>query len=140
MKTLSKTTSTMKIASRSVARRRTGATTITAALKDNMLRLSATFPPDSMSKVIVTLPGDAAAASITIPNADGKRASLVFYAALAAKNGGVVGPTEAAAGLALYDEVVAEAREHRGSHPNIDLLLDVQSGAIGSLKVEVVKA
>lgn len=112
-----------------------------AALKDNFARLSASFPPESMARVIVR---DASGAEVaTIPNAEGKRASLVFFAALAAKRaGGVLDAAAAEEGLELYDEVTAEAVAHRGSHPNIDLLLDVKSGAIkgGPLRIEVVKA
>jgi hypothetical protein len=118
------------------ARARRGFLITTTALKDNFARLSATIPPESISKVVVTLPNKE---TVTIPNADGKRASLVFYAHLATLNGGVVGGAEAAVGLRLFDEVVTDAKGHRGSHPNIDLLLDVQSGATGALKVEVVK-
>lgn len=112
-----------------------------AALKDNFARLSASFPPETMAKVVVR---DASGAEVaTIPNAEGKRASLVFFAALAAKRaGGVLDAAAAEEGLELYDEVTAEAVAHRGSHPNIDLLLDVKSGAIdgGPLRIEVVKA
>jgi hypothetical protein len=94
-----------------------------------------------MSKVIVR---DASGVEIAnIPNAEGKRASLVFYAAVAQKSPGAVLDAAAAESLlALYDEVVADAQQHRGSHPNIDLLLDVKSGAIegGPLRIEVVKA
>jgi hypothetical protein len=109
------------------------------ALKDNFARLSALHPPESISSVIAR--DQAGAVHATIPNAEGKRASLVFFAALADKHqGGVVDRAAAAEGLALFDEVVADAKAHRGSHPNIDLLLDVQSGAIGPLRLEVVRS
>jgi len=113
------------------------------ALKDHFARLSVAHPPDSIAKVVLR---DAATSAevATIPNAEGKRASLVFFAALVAKggggaNGGLIDAAAAAEGLSLFDEVVADARAHRGSHPNIDLLLDVQSGAIGPLRAEVVR-
>lgn len=109
------------------------------ALKDNFARLSQTTPPSSISKVIVR---DSTGAEVaTIPNADGKRASLVFFAHVSREHGGVLARGQGAKeAVALYDEVVAEAKGHRGSHPNIDLLLDVESGAIGALSVEVVEA
>lgn len=110
------------------------------ALKDNMARESANIPPESLSKVIVR---NANGAEVTtIPNAEGKRASLVFYAATAAKHGPVLSAAAATHLLALYDEVTAEARAHRGSHPNIDLPLDVLSGDVpnGPLTIEVIKA
>jgi hypothetical protein len=93
-----------------------------------------------MSKVIVRDTSTGAEVA-NIPNAEGKRASLVFYAAVAQKSP-VLTADAADALLALYDEVVADAQQHRGSHPNIDLLLDVKSGAIegGPLRIEVVKA
>jgi hypothetical protein len=126
------------------SRRRTGGTggsgrVQTGALKDNFARLSKTTPPESIAKVVVR---DSSGAEITtIPNADGKRASLGFFAHLAQKHGGVVARgASAEEGLALYDEVTDEAKAHRGSHPNIDLLLDVQSGAVGPLTVEVIEA
>ena len=114
--------------------------TRTAALKDNFARLSAEFPPESMQKVVVR---DASGAEVaSIPNADGKRASLVFYAAAAAKHGGELTSAAADDLLSWYHEFTEAARAHRGSHPNIDLPLDVKSGAIkgGPLRIEVVKA
>lgn len=119
--------------------RRQGSGHAAHALKDNFARLSIAHPPDTIARVVVS---DAATSAelATIPNAEGKRASLVFYAALAANSaGGLIDAQAAADGLALFDEVVADARAHRGSHPNIDLLLDVQSGAIGPLRVAVVR-
>lgn len=122
------------------ARTRRSTTTKTSALKDNVARLTPEFPPETMQKVVVR---DAAGAEVvTIPNAEGKRASLVFYAAVAStRQGGALDAAAADELLTLYDEVVADAVAHRGSHPNIDLLLDVKSGAIkGPLRIEVVKA
>ncbi|MEN9888271.1 MAG: hypothetical protein RL559_308 [Pseudomonadota bacterium] len=60
----------------------------------------------------------------SIENKPGKAGSLAVYHALAAKHGGI---TVAAAqeGLALFAEHSASARQHPGSHPNIDRLFDV---------------
>ena len=60
----------------------------------------------------------------SIPNAPGKTGSLTLYAALAAKHGAI---NEAAAreGLELFAEHTEDARQHPGSHPNIDRLFDV---------------
>jgi hypothetical protein len=105
-----------------------------------MARESAKIPPESLSKVVVR---DSTGAEVaTIPNADGKRASLVFYAAAAARHSGMLDQAAASMLLELYDEVTDEARAHRGSHPNIDLPLDVLSGDArnGPLTIEVVKA
>lgn len=46
-------------------------------------------------------------------------------------------------GLSLYSEVVADAEAHPGSHPNIDILLDVikrqQGGQQSNITIEVEK-
>lgn len=63
----------------------------------------------------------------TIPNAPGKKASVAIYSHLASKYGGKLTAEAAEEGLQLYDEVVAEAKAQPGSHPNIDILLDVIS-------------
>lgn len=60
-----------------------------------------------------------------IPNVAGKQASVAIYSHLASKYGGKLTAEAAAEGLQLYDETVADAKAHRGSHPNIDILLDV---------------
>lgn len=60
----------------------------------------------------------------TIPNLPGKAGSVRVYAALAAQHGSI---TVAAAqqGLEIFAEHTESARQHPGSHPNIDLLLDI---------------
>ena len=50
---------------------------------------------------------------------------MAIYSHLAQKYGGSLSPAAAQEGLDLYAEVVADARAHPGSHPNIDILLDV---------------
>lgn len=57
--------------------------------------------------------------------ASGKEASVAIYAHLAQKYGGSLNQAAAQEGLSLYDEIVADAKAHPGSHPNIDILLDV---------------
>lgn len=58
-----------------------------------------------------------------IDNQPGKAGSVAVYHALAQKHGGVITPAAAAEGLELFCEHTASAREHPGSHPNIDRLL-----------------
>lgn len=57
----------------------------------------------------------------------GKMASVSIYSYLASKHGNLINKEAAEEGLRLYDEVVEDAKKHPGSHPNIDLLLDVLS-------------
>lgn len=66
----------------------------------------------------------------SIPNQPGKAGSVRLYAALAAKYGSIT--VEAAReGLQLFAEHTEAARQHPGSHPNIDRLFDViQSGQV----------
>ena len=59
-----------------------------------------------------------------IPNQPGKTGSVRIYAALAAKHG-CINPPAAQEGLALFAEHTQAAREHPGSHPNIDRLFEV---------------
>jgi hypothetical protein len=60
----------------------------------------------------------------TIENKPGKAGSLAVYNALAAKHGSI-NVAAAEEGLVLFAEHTASARQHPGSHPNIDRLLDV---------------
>lgn len=66
----------------------------------------------------------------TIDNKPGKAGSVAVYNALAAKHGSI---TVAAAqeGLVLFAEHTASARQHPGSHPNIDRLLEVIASGQG---------
>ncbi len=67
----------------------------------------------------------------------GKKASVAIYAHLAASYGGRLTVEAAAEGLRLYDEVVEDARNRPGAHPNIDLLLQVaQQGTAHELVVD----
>ena len=60
-----------------------------------------------------------------IPNQPGKAGSVRVYHALAARHGGQITVAAAHEGLALFAEHTAAARQHPGSHPNIDRLLQV---------------
>ena len=60
-----------------------------------------------------------------VDNVDGKRASVAIYCHLASTFSQRLGKEAAKRGLELYGEYVAEAQAHPGSHPNIDLLLQV---------------
>lgn len=61
----------------------------------------------------------------SIENQPGKKGSLAVYAALAARHGGKIDRAAAAEGLALFAEHTDDARQHPGSHPNIDRLLEL---------------
>lgn len=60
----------------------------------------------------------------SIPNLPGKAGSVRLYAALAAKHGSIT-PAAAQEGLQLFAEHTEAARQHPGSHPNIDRLFAV---------------
>ena len=60
----------------------------------------------------------------TIPNAPGKQGSLAVYNSLR-EQFGVLDQKAARAGLELFCEHTADARENPGKHPNIDLLLSI---------------
>ena len=60
----------------------------------------------------------------SIPNQPGKAGSLKLYAALAARHG-AINVAAAEEGLALFAEHTEDARQHPGSHPNIDRLFEV---------------
>ncbi|ARU04052.1 hypothetical protein CCO03_04615 [Comamonas serinivorans] len=60
----------------------------------------------------------------SIPNQPGKAGSLKLYAALAARHG-AINLAAAEEGLALFAEHTEDARQHPGSHPNIDRLFEV---------------
>ena len=61
----------------------------------------------------------------TIKPAPGKMASVAIYAALASQYSNTLGKAAAEKGLEWYDEYVQEAKDLPGSHPNIDLLLEI---------------
>lgn len=60
----------------------------------------------------------------SIPNQPGKAGSVRLYHALAAKHG-CINPAAAAEGLELFAEHTEAARQHPGSHPNIDRLFQI---------------
>lgn len=60
----------------------------------------------------------------SIENKPGKAGSVAVYNALLAKHG-AINVAAAQEGLALFAEHTAAAREHPGSHPNIDRLFEV---------------
>lgn len=67
----------------------------------------------------------------SIPNQPGKAGSVRLYHALAAKHGGQITVTAAQEGLELFAEHTQAAREHPGSHPNIDRLFAVIASGQG---------
>ena len=66
----------------------------------------------------------------SIENKPGKAGSLAVYNALAAKYGGI-NVAAAQEGLQLFAEHTESARQHPGSHPNIDRLLEVIASGQG---------
>ncbi len=66
----------------------------------------------------------------TIENKPGKAGSLAVYHALAAKHGSI-NTAAAQAGLQLFAEHTESARQHPGSHPNIDRLFEVIASGQG---------
>ena len=66
----------------------------------------------------------------TIENKPGKAGSLAVYHALAAQYGRI-DVAAAQEGLALFAEHTAAARQHPGSHPNIDRLFEVIASGQG---------
>lgn len=60
----------------------------------------------------------------SIPNQPGKAGSVRLYAALAAKHG-QIDVAAAQEGLELFAEHTEAARQHPGSHPNIDRLFAI---------------
>lgn len=60
----------------------------------------------------------------TIPNLPGKAGSVRLYGALAAKHGSI-NVAAAQEGLQLFAEHTEAARQHPGSHPNIDRLFAI---------------
>lgn len=111
--------------------------TITAGLHGGLRHMPTPRPPaewrrPAMSDNISKLPSAAAVQRVLLPgaghsidNVDGKRASVAIYSYLAQRYGGRLTKDAAAEGVALYDEVVEDARRRPGAHPNIDLLLRV---------------
>ena len=66
----------------------------------------------------------------TIENKPGKAGSLAVYHALAAQHGHIH-MAAAEEGLRLFAEHTEAARQHPGSHPNIDRLFEVMASGQG---------
>lgn len=89
------------------------------AFADNLQQLP---PIDHLAELqLIDAQGNVAA---TIANEPGKAGSVRLYAALAAKHGRI-NIAAAQEGLELFAEHTESARQHPGSHPNIDRLLQV---------------
>ena len=58
----------------------------------------------------------------------GKMASVRIYCEIKERFGGRLDAAAADWALEVYGEYVAEAQDQPGSHPNIDILLDVKAG------------
>lgn len=74
----------------------------------------------------------------TIENRPGKAGSLAVYNALAAQHGSI-SVVAAQQGLSLFAEHTESARQHPGSHPNIDRLFEVIATGQG-YKVRLLQA
>ena len=68
--------------------------------------------------------------SATIENKPGKAGSLAVYHALAERHGSI-NVAAAQEGLQLFAEHTESARQHPGSHPNIDRLFEVIASGQG---------
>ncbi len=66
----------------------------------------------------------------TIENKPGKAGSVAVYNALAARHGSI-NVAAAQEGLDLFAEHTESARQHPGSHPNIDRLFEVIASGQG---------
>ena len=67
-------------------------------------------------------------ADVLLDDLPGQSGSWKVYGYLLRHFDGQVGKDAAHAGLVLYGEHVADAREHPGKHPNIDRLLAIVAG------------
>ncbi len=105
----------------------------TPAFKD----ILATLPPVAhLAALILRDDGQEVA---RLENKPGQAGSLAVYAHLAAEFGSIT-PAAAERGLALYAEHTADALAFPGKHPNIDRLLAVRDGQLGTLTAEAVAA
>ena len=92
---------------------------------DNLRQLPAITHLSALELIDAT--GQVAA---TIENKPGKAGSLAVYNALAARHGSI-DAAAAEEGLALFAEHTESARQHPGSHPNIDRLFEVIASGQG---------
>ncbi|GAM04677.1 DUF2322 family protein [Novosphingobium sp. MBES04] len=74
----------------------------------------------------------------TIPNAPGKKGSLALYQYLQ-QEFGTLDAKAADHGLAIFAEMVEDARANPGAHPNIDRLVAIVNGA-APLGIKVIPA
>ena len=88
-----------------------------------------------LAENLEALPGHAGVLSVEVPElghcilpGPGKMASVRIYSEIKDRFGGRLDAEAADWALEVYGEYVAEAQEERGSHPNIDILLDVKAG------------
>ena len=92
---------------------------------DNLRQL-----PDIAHLSALQLIDAAGQVAATIENKPGKAGSLALYNALAAKHGSI-NVAAAQEGLVLFAEHTEAARQHPGSHPNIDRLFEVVASGQG---------
>ncbi|GGA73044.1 hypothetical protein GCM10011385_28650 [Nitratireductor aestuarii] len=103
----------------------------TASFKENLSRL----PSIEDVARIELIDADGTVVG-SIENQPGKQGSLAIYQYLHQ----VFGTLDAEAaehGLAVFAELTEEARNHSGSHPNIDRLLEIAGGA-APLSIQVI--
>ncbi len=81
---------------------------------------------------------DAAEPYAEIPNAEGKRGSLMVYNQLIEEFGSVLNKECAERGLELFAEHTEDARQNPGAHPNIDRLFEIIEENRQDLMVTVV--
>lgn len=99
-----------------------GSRSLRLRVRAGLKEIVAQLPPTTNVKR-VTVKG----ANVVIENKEGKRASVAIYQHLS-QAFGQLNAAAALEGLRLYDEVVEDAKERPGAHPNIDLLFDVIAG------------
>lgn len=94
----------------------------TSSFKDNLQQLPSI---DDVEKLeLVDAAGNVVA---TIENQPGKQGSLAVYQYLLSAYG-ALNADAATHGLAVFAEHTEDARNRPGAHPNIDRLIDIQSG------------
>ncbi len=93
------------------------------AFADNLKQLPAVTHLAALQLLNTDTVGEVVAIIENVPD---KTGSLTVYAYLAAKHGSI-NVAAAQEGLVMFAEHTEDARDHPGSHPNIDRLLDVLS-------------
>jgi hypothetical protein len=118
-----------------VAARHRHTTPLQNAKQENVAALPPIDNVDAVEVVASGGSGSGPSAAWVIRNAPGTAASAKIFAHLAAANGGEIGPAAALEGLRLYGEYVDEARAVPGSHPNIDILLNIAEAGAPPVRV-----